>query len=423
MSYRKFGKNDLLVNTLRSYPKVKFDIYNGSVYYNNIGTKTGHFRLHPNNAYMTDTGYENLHEINVDRLADQNPLIYPYVPKDGSRTSLWMTGLPLTDEEYAEEEYGDLFQGSYPQFASISREYIEDPSGSCDARSKSDCAHNFSYFSLKPLLNHYATLSPHYKVKMDSTFQGGWNKDNQKINLIHIPSIFYGTKIRPGTVKLRFYHTGSLIGELSDEKENGELIQTLPTGSLYSGSVAGVVLYNEGFLLLTGSWTLQRTGSALNYEGKDNPRKLPRWRYWGASMPVSRGGVAIDPDANDADSLSKASFSLSFDGIDRTQVLTMNAHAPRGKVNYSNNPSFIEHGQRFFNLTSSQVYEENPQRIIKNTVSSSFSNHLEDFKRQVYISKIGVYDENKNLIGIATLANPVLKEEQQNYTFRIKLDI
>ena len=33
------------------------------------------------------------------------------------------------------------------------------------------------------------------------------------------------------------------------------------------------------------------------------------------------------------------------------------------------------------------------------------------------------YDENKNMIGLATLANPVLKEEDEDFSFKIKLDI
>ena len=101
----------------------------------------------------------------------------------------------------------------------------------------------------------------------------------------------------------------------------------------------------------------------------------------------------------------------------------MMAHAKRGEANYSHNPSFLEKGQPQLFFTSSHVYEENPSRQIKNTVSSSFSDYSASFKRQVYISKIGVYDEDKNLIGIATLADPVLKEEDEDLTFKIKLDI
>ena len=73
--------------------------------------------------------------------------------------------------------------------------------------------------------------------------------------------------------------------------------------------------------------------------------------------------------------------------------------------------------------TSSTIFEENPKRTIKNIASSSFASHNEPFKRQVFISRIGIYDEDKNLIGVATLANPVLKEEENDLAFKIKLDI
>ena len=101
----------------------------------------------------------------------------------------------------------------------------------------------------------------------------------------------------------------------------------------------------------------------------------------------------------------------------------MYTHAKRGEVNYSNNPTFIKYGQEQLEQTSSHIYEENSKRLMKNTVSSSYSNFSASFKRQVYISKIAVYDNAKNLIGIATLASPALKEEDQDYTFKIKLDI
>ena len=58
-----------------------------------------------------------------------------------------------------------------------------------------------------------------------------------------------------------------------------------------------------------------------------------------------------------------------------------------------------------------------------NTVSSSHSDYSASFERQVYISRVGVYDKFKNLIGVATLSNPVLKKEADEYSFKIKLDI
>jgi hypothetical protein len=101
----------------------------------------------------------------------------------------------------------------------------------------------------------------------------------------------------------------------------------------------------------------------------------------------------------------------------------MFANASRGQANFSNNPTYVTYGQDKMRLTSSAIFEENPERTIKNTVSSSFEGYSAPFERQVYVSRIAVYDKNKNLIGVATLSSPVLKKEAQDLTFKIKLDI
>ena len=59
---------------------------------------------------------------------------------------------------------------------------------------------------------------------------------------------------------------------------------------------------------------------------------------------------------------------------------------------------------------------------IKNVEKSRYSYHTASFVKQVFISKIGIYDEKGHLLGISTLANPVRKKEKDEYTFRLKLD-
>jgi hypothetical protein len=248
-----------------------------------------------------------------------------------------------------------------------------------------------------------------------------WIKDQQTMTLISIPSIFYGSRIQPGSLSLKWYFTGSLIGELKDIKRNGELIQVNSSSALtehggdYSGSVAGVALYDEGFLVLTGAWALNEEQIAL--VAGSSTGIYPRWIYFGAGANdgVSQGTTATN--------FYSASFNLSFRGQTNTQVMTMFAHARKGQANYSNNPTYLKYGQDELKVTSSMVYEENPNRLIANTVSSSYSDYSASFKREVYISRIGIYDESKNLIGVASLANPVRKEEDQDLTFKLRLDI
>ena len=63
------------------------------------------------------------------------------------------------------------------------------------------------------------------------------------------------------------------------------------------------------------------------------------------------------------------------------------------------------------------------QQYLKNIVYSQFTDQTPEFKKVVYISKIGLYDEDKNLIGIAKVATPVRKTDDHSYTFKLKLDL
>jgi hypothetical protein len=83
----------------------------------------------------------------------------------------------------------------------------------------------------------------------------------------------------------------------------------------------------------------------------------------------------------------------------------------------------LEYGQQKLSVTSSNIYLENDSVTIKNTVSSSYAAFNAPFERQVYVSRVAIYDDNKKLIGVATLSNPVLKKEAQDLSFKLKLDL
>jgi hypothetical protein len=369
-----------------------------------------------------------------------------------------------------------------------------------------------------------------------------WNKGEQEMGLLSIPSIYYGRQIQKGTVSLKFYITGTLIGELQDKNKNGELIQVGPTGSVNSGSVAGVVLYNEGFMLLTGSWDLTanpvKSSADLNFTkapanndtvtlinsagtekvfkfntgnstvdgtlhsdessvnvgiagspangganrfknavdnadfditatrssgvvtltqdtagtagntditivssvitgptpskfsngmggafspphtelyGVDENASAPRWIDFAQTIATGSSAAA------DMSMLS-SSFELNFKGTNYVPTMTMLAHARKGHLNFSNNSTYIKHGQEVDPASSSIKFEEKKELQIKNIVSSSYESHTASYRRQTYISKIGIYDAKRNLIGIAKVATPVKKTEERDFTFKLKLD-
>ena len=379
-NFFEFERDDVFYNTIKTHPKINFYIYNNTSYYNNENRDSTNFH--------TPNGCINLYDLNVNRnnvsSSTDAQMIYPFITKQGSFTSFSTVD---TDQFNLDFVFGDVIESSYPLTASISVDRY--PATFTDAKKN-------VLYALRNTLDFYTTLSPHYAYSSEFV-----DKTSQTLNIISIPSIFYGSSIQKGSVRLKYFVTGTLVAEASDTLKNGVLVQT--SGST-TGSSVGVVLYNEGFIMLTSSAAL-----ASHTEQYDTvPQHYSAsWHYFGTM--------------NSTSGVPSSSFSIDFNGVNPVQTMTLFAHAKKNQINFSNNPTFIS--RSFSKLTSQKTYFEDTKIPIKNIVSSSYKNHNASFKPVTYISKIGIYDEDKNLIAIAGLANPVRKLEERSYTFKLKLDI
>ena len=101
----------------------------------------------------------------------------------------------------------------------------------------------------------------------------------------------------------------------------------------------------------------------------------------------------------------------------------MFATAPKGELNQSSNPTFVTYSTSSTAVTGSKQYAQAPKRLVKNVVSSSYHHPTASFEKTTYISKVGIYDKDRNLIGIAKMATPVRKTVERDFTFKIKLDL
>ena len=386
MALFKFDKDDIFINTLEAYPEYSFYMVSGSVYLDNMPHKD------QTDADVPD-GYLSLYEINNDRPAAER--IYPYVTKDALRESVKSyAGVNV----FTNKTYGENITGSYDLSASIGYEYH----GPSSTRTRIN--------ALRNALDHNKIHSQHFAYS--SSFG---NKASQELGLISIPSIFYGERIKKGTVKLDYYLSGTLIGTLEDEKYNGELIQTGPSGSTGSGSIAGCVLYKEGAVVLTGSWSLDAS-SFIDFDGIAPAKDNPRWYYFGSG---------IHEDISALTTLPSASFNLAYQGVSHTNTIIMMAHAKYGELNYSNNPTYKDrshpnYGVAGANNKYSYVEAKVPP---KNITHTDLTDVTPELKKETYISKVALYDEDKNIIGYAKVATPVRKTEDRQYTFKLKLDL
>ena len=429
MPYYKFKKDDLIYNRIKTNPRVEFTVARGpgnttsKVYYNNNPEILGQFDLG-----SPESGYVSLYEMNVDKLSGSNDFIYPFIVK-GSGMHSFST---VSTTGFHGMQYGDQITGSYPLTASIQRIYYREN----DSRKH--------VFALKSLLNKASTTSAHFAFTGSDASIGTWDKSTQEMNLIDVPSIFFGSSIQKGTINLRYYITGTLAGELSDIRRDGELVQIGPTGSTDSGSVAGVVLYDAGIFLLTGSWDVDTIPRDYRSSGAGDLR-TSQWLNFGYGIPtraleerdegtlegmdqaVNKVLGYVDTHSDDA-SVTGSHYSISFKGTNYIPTVTMLARAPKNHLNHSNNPTYIAHSSSWDasgsveTITGSAFYREYDKQQINNIAYSEYNSLTGSYKKTTFITEVKIYDEQMNCIGIAKLAKPVKKTPERDFTFKLKVD-
>lgn len=440
----RFNKTDKIINLVKTYPEISFYFYSGSSYYNNQYNLSGAFTA---SILGIPSGYVSLYEQNVDRTGSidfsdntltgdirdpfgyavingvdptrfyqgSNPRYATFKVKDGTRINFKTVS---KNQFNASTAVGDVRSENYPLSASIQKYFYNDTSekfttSSYDSTTTDKTTGSVTYlYALKNTLNHYSAINPNYQVSSSSRDLTASVVANgaTDVGLVTVPSILYGDTIKKGSLDLKFYITGTLVGQLKDKNRDGNLIQTGPAGSPGSGSVAGVALYNEGFLVLTGSWDLSSGAHTEDYVST-GVSVAPAWKYFAQTISSS------------APATHSSSYFMGYSGSHKIPTMTLFAHAGKGELNHSNNPTYINKNTQLYLSSGSNGYHQNPEATIKNVVSSAYADPTGSFEKTTYISKIGIYDEDRNLIGIAKVATPVRKTAERDFTFKIKLDI
>ena len=353
MTLYKFNKNEVAINKLRTHPHHRVLVHNNKVYINNTTSSFVMLGEHIDGAF-------------------------PFVQKDGSRYAFKTT----TNANYMSKQYGESITGSYPMSSSYGFDLNADTT-------RMD--------SLRAIFDSYNALSPRYQFS--SSAHGIKRTANN--SLVSMPQLHYGSGIKRRSIKCRMYMTGSLVGELQDVYGNGELVQVGPKGSTGSGSVAGVALYKEGFLYLTGAWDLSPSTDVYGDGNTDNTK----WKYFSAIGTTTKTNIEIE-----------------YDGTEDVPTMTMYANAPKGELNCSTNLTSLQRGQETLQHTSSVSYIENSKVSLAN-ITSSPHGASGSFEKTTYISSIGIFDEDENLVAIGKLATPIKKRQKDGYTFKLKLDL
>jgi len=425
----EFKPDDLFVNRLKTYPEYNVFIYQAQMHVNR-------------DTRISGSGGLVVYDVNTNR-TDSADKISPFVVS-GSDKPIFKSQVynPMVKNFSSDQYFINLYAQrlfsndklpSYPNDPTLTSSYgFESPiKRKLTSRSQlttmdyynvtSGVAmanvphiykepHNVTASALQNVAKKYTTLSDHFIFTSTDFRSRDLVYDNNDINFIFIPNMYYGSTIKKGSVELNYYITGSKIASCADINHNGTLIGT--TGST-SGSVVGLVLYDEGIIMLTSSVSLE-TGPSLSiqYKGPTNPAQISSWLYYGTTL---NDGIPITSRSH------MASYDLNFKGTSYVNTMTMFAHARKGHLNHSNNPTYRDlEFTRSYTTGSGRTFLEG-ESPIANVVSASYVSA--SFEKTTYISKVHIYDEDGNLIAITSMAKPVKKTLNDEFTFKMKLDL
>lgn len=452
----EFTEDDLFINRLKTYPEYELFIYQSRLYINREQPPTASttYPAGPNGCQGRQRDGLQVFDINQNRLCDDllvQPFINTNARKDDWRFRFYNplvktisgakydVGANIKRNSFSPYTIGTTsyhntaYSGSITvtrtlttAVSSVDRTIFDRSSGLPKVRTVTyKRPTNLTASVLVNVAQKYSHLSKHFNLlgqdqkkwgrplSTDNNVIPARNLTTSDVNMIFIPQMYYGSTIKKGSVYLNYFYTGSMLAACHDKNHNGELIGT--TGST-AGVVVGIVLYDEGIIMLTSSRGLERSDAsgapALKYSGPSGADIASSWLYYGTTL---NDGIAIGSNVNNA------SYELKFKGTSYLNSMTMFAKAPRGQLNHSNNPTWQNVSETTASITGKGKTFSEGTRLIKNVVSASYASA--SFEKTTYISKVRLYDENNNLIGIASLANPVKKTMDRDYTFKLKLDI
>lgn len=364
--FYKFKQNEVIRNRIKLYPKYNFKTVGGTLRLNNQ-----HLILETQAPYGALDLYDYAGTLSDD--------IYAIVPKT---SDMFITN-DVTLSSYTSSAYGTEFTQTYPITFQIDSDRI-------------------LAGEREEYINSISQIAKLYYRHLNNSVDADLNSITKTV--INIPRIYYGSSIRKGSVVCKIWDlaTNLLLVEARDEKQNGLLYQT-NQDLIYSmsGSVVGEVLYNHGIMIFTSS--------VINYDGQTQFGEESLTCCWNLFMFTG--------------TMDSTEMELEFQGVNYLNTITMFAHAPSSQINHSNNKTYKKRVSGTYTSTGSNHFLENSEQEIKNIVYNGISDQTGSFEKEVYINKIGIYDEDKKLLAVTTLSNPVRKKQNDGYTFKIKKDL
>jgi hypothetical protein len=248
---------------------------------------------------------------------------------------------------------------------------------------------------------------------------------------VNIKRLFARDRVKPQTFAMQFYTTGVVDGTTTGQPNYSNIDRTSTSGSAIltdagqgtqfgfggqvgdiafstlSSNVVGNLFYDQGIIVLDAKKVLSGTqhvsgtidamssgGTTVIGSASGNPsaKFIPDFFVSGSIDDI-------------VDHLASCRFSsgsltaLTFQNVTNINSTLVFCRATADEFNYSSNPTFTD-------TDGNIIVIDDP------TTDRTFS----------YITTVGLYDANDNLLAVAKMSRPIEKNDEKDLTFRVRLD-
>jgi len=182
----------------------------------------------------------------------------------------------------------------------------------------------------------------------------------------------------------------------------GTLVDTSTTASV------GLIWHDQGIVVLDVSRIFNVTQSITGTINSVNTATEP---FAGSLLSSSVNRLNALFYSASIDDILDHVCSTRFTGSDATAMAFQN------QTNINSSVYFCNFGADRFNYSSNPTYTDNDGRIVVIDAGQ------EDIQRSfTFITSIGLYDSDNNLLAVAKSSRPILKNFQRSYTVKVRLD-
>ena len=339
------------------------------------------------------------------RLTPENVVI----STDSIASTMWSNNVPTLTNTYTSSlqvasNTGQFYYDIYNYETSDSRSEVQFQIAYADSKGSGSVNYNPLVNGLSPSRTLYGQYRNIIYGDENANFVFG-NKTGSNFYAINIERSRYKEKLLPGSLTLNLSGSGGLIS-LTDNSLISPTVVFQDSGRLYqlvSGSAGNVYtdLNSNGFTPNSGSYgfLLPDIGIIiLNAQALD-----------GADIGVD-GGIGLGTSrTSNADDSNPAKVYLSMINASGSANFTINS-----EETVTSNFFFIRPRSREFN------YSENPSFISGSTGAVIYDSFIDN--PETYITTVGLYNDNNELLAIAKLSRPLPKNFTEEVLIRAKLD-